>query len=76
MTLPETSEAADLSLTNWPLLDTERIDACKELLEKPRDLCFLKRIITSDEKWIFFQYPNLRKQWLSKGQLVEPVADI
>jgi histone-lysine N-methyltransferase SETMAR len=35
---------------------------------------FIKRIITCNEKWIYFNNPNLQKQWLDKGQLPVPVT--
>jgi histone-lysine N-methyltransferase SETMAR len=40
----------------------------------PKDHCFIKRIVTCDEKWIYLNNPGLQKQWLDKGQLPVPVA--
>jgi histone-lysine N-methyltransferase SETMAR len=40
----------------------------------PKDHCFIKRIVTCDEKWIYLNNPDLQKQWLDKGQLPVPVA--
>jgi histone-lysine N-methyltransferase SETMAR len=40
----------------------------------PKDHLFTKRIVTRDEKWIYFKNPALQKQWLVKGQLPVPVA--
>jgi hypothetical protein len=40
----------------------------------PKDHFFIKRIITCNEKWIYLNNPDLRKQWLAKGQLPVLVA--
>jgi histone-lysine N-methyltransferase SETMAR len=40
----------------------------------PKDHCFIKRIITCDEKWIYLNNPDLQKQWLDKGLLPVLVA--
>jgi hypothetical protein len=39
----------------------------------PRDHCFIKRIITCDEKWIYLNNLDLQKQWI-EGQLPVLVA--
>jgi histone-lysine N-methyltransferase SETMAR len=39
-----------------------------------KDHRFSKRIVTSDEKWIYLNHLDLQKQWLDKGQLPVPVA--
>lgn len=41
-----------------------RIEICKILLQNPLDKRFLKRIVTSDEKWIYFSNPNNAHVWL------------
>jgi histone-lysine N-methyltransferase SETMAR len=41
---------------------------CQELLTNPMDERFLKRIITCDEKWVYYKNPDLRKQWIKKGE--------
>lgn len=48
-----------------------RVDICKKLLENPNDHRFYKRIITSDEKWIFLKNPTNRKQWVQQGQAAQ-----
>jgi hypothetical protein len=51
-----------------------RVEFCRKLLQLPSDHCFIKRIVTCDEKWIYLNNPHLQKQWLDKGQLLVPVA--
>jgi len=51
-----------------------RVKVCKQLLENPLDERFFKRIVTSDEKWIYFRNCDTRRQWTLSGQAVEPVA--
>jgi histone-lysine N-methyltransferase SETMAR len=50
-----------------------RIETCRKLLENPRDDRFIRRIVTSDEKWIYFNNPDKRNQWLDIGQVAQPV---
>ena len=50
-----------------------RIETCRKLLENPRDERFIRRIVTSDEKWIYFNNPDKRNQWLDIGQVAQPV---
>ena len=45
-----------------------RVDICKELLKNPFDKRFVKRIVTCDEKWIYFTNPEISNQWLDIGQ--------
>jgi hypothetical protein len=51
-----------------------RVEFCRKLLQLPKDQCFIKRIVTCDEKLIYLNNPNLQKHWLHKGQLPVPVA--
>jgi hypothetical protein len=44
------------------------------LLQLPADHCFIKRIVTCDEKWIYLNNSDIQKQWLDKGQLPVLVA--
>lgn len=53
-----------------------RVDVCKKLLENPKDERFLKRIVTSDEKWIYLNNPNNRNQWLDRGESAKPVVKL
>ena len=45
-----------------------RVRICRQLLENPLDDRFWRRIVTSDEKWIFLVNHNRDKQWVQKGQ--------
>lgn len=38
------------------------------LLARYHRKSFLHRIVTGDEKWIFFENPNCKKSWVSPGQ--------
>jgi len=40
------------------------VETCRKLLENPRDDRFIRQIVTSDEKWIYFINPDKRNQWL------------
>ena len=51
-----------------------RVDICRKLLENPLDDRFWKRIVTSDEKWIFLRNPDKSKQWVPYDQDATPVA--
>ena len=50
-----------------------RMETCRKLLENPRDDRFIRQIVTSDEKWIYFSNPDKQNQWLDAGQAPEPV---
>lgn len=51
-----------------------RVATCRKLLENPRDDRFICRIVTCNEKWIYFNNPDKQNQWLDAGQVAEPVA--
>jgi histone-lysine N-methyltransferase SETMAR len=53
-----------------------RVDICRKLLENPRDDRFIKRIVTSDEKWIYLNNPDNRNQWLDRGEPAKPVVKL
>jgi len=38
-------------------------NTCEILLERYRRKSFLHRIVTGDEKWIFFENPKRKKSW-------------
>jgi hypothetical protein len=52
----------------------QRVEFCRKLLQLPKDHHFIKRIVTCNEKWIYLNNLDLKKQWLDKGQLPVPVA--
>ena len=51
-----------------------RVEACIQLRTNPNDERFLKRIVTCDEKWVYYRNPDTRKQWLDPGQPANPVV--
>ena len=51
-----------------------RVDICKDLLENSFNSRFIKRIVTGDEKWIYFTNPDTSNQWLDIGQTSFPVV--
>ena len=46
----------------------QRLNTCISLLAKYKKKDFLWKIVTGDEKWIYFDNPANKKQWLSPGQ--------
>jgi histone-lysine N-methyltransferase SETMAR len=46
----------------------KRVEICKKLLENPQSFRFFKRIVTCDEKWIYFRNLNSSNQWLPQGE--------
>lgn len=45
---------------------------CEMLLQRFERKGFLHRIVTGDEKWIYFENPKRKKSWLSPGQAAAP----
>jgi len=39
-----------------------RVQMCNQLLANPHDERFMKRIVTCDEKWVYYRNPDTRKQ--------------
>lgn len=52
----------------------KRVDICHQLLQNPQNIGFWRRIVTSDEKWIFLRNPDTGNQWLRPGQTGTPVV--
>lgn len=57
-----------------PQQSAKRVEICKNLLNYPTDLRFYKKIVTCDEKWVYWRNPDTSGQWLSQGQTAFPVA--
>ena len=57
-----------------PAQAQQRVTLCAELLRNPTDDRFWRRIITNDEKWILFRYPDTGKQLLRPGTEVQSVV--
>lgn len=45
-----------------------RIDICHSLLVKQQRKSFLWKIVTGDEKWIFYENPKRKHSWVDKGK--------
>lgn len=45
-----------------------RLVTCEMLLARQRSKSFLHRIITGDEKWVYYDNPKRRKSWVSRGE--------
>ena len=43
-----------------------RVEVCRQLLENPLDDRFWKRIVTSDEKWVYLVNHNRQKRWVPR----------
>ncbi|GFS85896.1 mariner Mos1 transposase [Trichonephila clavipes] len=41
---------------------------CEMLLQRHERKSYLYRIVTGDEKWIYFENPKWKKSWLSSGE--------
>lgn len=52
----------------------KRKTSCGILLEKHRRKSFLHRIVTGDEKWIYFENQKRRKSWCDPGQPSSSIA--
>lgn len=48
----------------------KRISVCQMLLDMQRKKSFLHRIITCDEKWIFYENSNKKKSWVKSDESV------
>lgn len=46
----------------------QRASICNSLLSRNKNDPFLERIVTGDEKWVMYDNPKRRKQWLSPGE--------
>lgn len=54
------------------------IERCEILLDRYNRKSFLHRIVTGDEKWIYFDNPKRQKSWVTPGQpsTSQPVRNI
>jgi hypothetical protein len=57
-----------------PEMAKKRVEICQKLVQNPSDLRFFKRIVTCDEKWIYFRNPNKDNQWIDCGSTPIPVV--
>ena len=56
----------------------QRLNTCVSLYSKYQKKDFLWKIVTGDEKWVYYDNPVNKKQWLDPGQpsLPTPKPDI
>ena len=47
-----------------------RYNICIKLLRRHKKKSFLNRIVTGDEKWIYFHNPNRKRSWVDPGSPV------
>lgn len=52
----------------------QRKTTCEILLERFQRKSFLHRIVTGDEKWIFFDNPKRKQSWVSPGEPVKSTS--
>jgi len=48
-----------------------RVDICRKYLENPLDDRFIRRIVTCDEKLVYFSNSDRQNQWLNPGKMEE-----
>jgi len=48
--------------------ESKSVEVCHKLLSYQLDDPFWKRIVTSDEKWIYLVSHNRQKRWVRRGQ--------
>jgi histone-lysine N-methyltransferase SETMAR len=51
-----------------------RVFACKRLLEKNRMEPFLDRMVTCDEKWVYYDNSSRKKSWSAPAESAQTVA--
>lgn len=54
------------TLTEQNLL--ARVSACDSLLKRNKEVRFLKRLITGDEKWILYNNIKWKRSWSKPGR--------
>jgi histone-lysine N-methyltransferase SETMAR len=52
----------------------KRINTCELLLERSKEKNFLDRIVTCDEKWIYYNKENRKRKWVKPGGEAGQVA--
>ena len=53
-----------------------RIDICEKLLRYPKDERYLRQIVTCDEKWLYYRYPDTSNQWIDKGRKLKQLSNM
>ena len=62
--------SSELSVRNM----MDRINICDTLLKRNEIKPFLKRMITSDEKWITYDNPTRKRSWIKKEEKAQAIA--
>jgi len=52
----------------------DRINICDTLLKRNEIKSFLKKMITSDEKWITYDNPTRKRSWIKKEEKAQAIA--
>lgn len=52
----------------------QRVNVCNELIVKHRKDDFIPRIITCDEKWVYYANPTRRRSWRKHGEQARTIA--
>ena len=64
---------------NWVTYESKDIEkrffTCEQLIQRQQRKDFLHRIVTGDEKWIFYDNPKKEKYYAKPGQLL-PLIDL
>ena len=50
------------------------VDICRHLISNPMDDRFIRRIVTCDEKWVYYCSPDALKQWLGPHQRAKAIV--
>ena len=62
------AEAVNLSHELTPQQAQRRVDIYRQLIGNLLDDRFISRIVTCDEKWVYYCNPDASKQWLGPRQ--------
>ena len=52
------------------------ISIMSSLLSRKKNYLFLKNIITSDEKWVFYHHVQCRRRWVDKDESLLPTPKV
>ena len=57
-----------------PLQAQRRVYICRQLIGIPMHDKLIRRIVTCDEKWVYYRNPDASKQWLGPRQPTEVIV--
>ena len=58
------------------LVKENHISIATSFLSRQRNDLFLKNIITGDEKWIFYDNVQCKRQWIDKAESLQPAPKV